>query len=213
VDAEGSYPPPRQKDVHAPRHRKNFEAQDTIPNLISNQDFITYENIRIWSSWKPEWSSERIKEQDHSRLYAAIEEAERRNYPHPYLMMAEWANDESKPLEIRATMLQKCASYRGIKPKQTVAIGREVPTFTTEEQAQAFLAEFISAMAPDLEPAEIASMTKQWIESNFHAKILSVQRPRQPAVSAFYAQPSVMAPWMAVATHISIRSSVTNFLR
>jgi hypothetical protein len=38
-----------------------------------------------------------------------------KDYPHPYLMMAEWANDETKPLEIRAAMLKECASYRYVK--------------------------------------------------------------------------------------------------
>jgi hypothetical protein len=41
----------------------------------------------------------------------AVQEADKK-YPHPYLMMAEWANDPNKPIEIRATMLKECASYR-----------------------------------------------------------------------------------------------------
>ena len=44
----------------------------------------------------------------------AVEAADQK-YPHPYLMMAEWANDETKPLEIRAAMLKECASYRYVK--------------------------------------------------------------------------------------------------
>jgi hypothetical protein len=90
----------------------------------------------------------------------ACEEADQREYPHPYLMMAEWANDESKPLEIRAAMLKECASYRCVKPKQTVAIEAEVPVFNTAEQAETFLAEFMRDMAPDLEPAELTSMIR-----------------------------------------------------
>jgi hypothetical protein len=92
----------------------------------------------------------------------AVEAADQK-YPHPYLMMAEWANDPSKPIEIRAAMLKECASYRCVKPKQTLAVESTVPVFQTEQQAEAFLAEFISAMAPDLEPDQIAAMTRQWV--------------------------------------------------
>ena len=98
-------------------------------------------------------------------FYAAIEEAEKRNYPHPYLQMAEWANDKSKPLEVRAAMLKECAAYRCVKPKQTIGIKSEVPVFANENQAEQFLAEFISTIAPDLEPAELATMTRQFITS------------------------------------------------
>jgi hypothetical protein len=92
-------------------------------------------------------------------------------YPHPYLMMAEWANDENKPLEIRAAMLKECAAYRCIKPKQTLAIESRVPVFQSEGQAEQFLAEFISAIAPDLEPTETPSI--------FNDKLKSTQAPQK----------------------------------
>jgi hypothetical protein len=75
---------------------------------------------------------------------AACEEADRRGYPHPYLQMAEWVNDETKPLEVRKDLLKECASYRCPKPKQTVAVETTVPVFQSEDQAEQFLAEFIS---------------------------------------------------------------------
>jgi hypothetical protein len=103
------------------------------------------------------------------------EEAKRRGYPHPYLQMAEWANDPNKPLEIRCAMLKECASYTCVKPKQSIAIESDVPIFQSETQAEQFLAEFISAMAPSLEPAEIASMTKQWIETKREGKELELK--------------------------------------
>jgi hypothetical protein len=89
--------------------------------------------------------------------------------------MAEWANDESKPMEIRAAMLKECAAYRCVKPKQTLAIESQVPVFQTEEQAEQFLAQFIHDMAPALEPAEITSMTKQWIEAKREGKELELK--------------------------------------
>jgi hypothetical protein len=97
-------------------------------------------------------------------FHRAVELADQK-YPHPYLQMAEWANDPTKPLEIRAVMLKECASYRCVKPKQTIGIQSEVPVFQSEDQAESFLAQFISDLAPDLEPLEVAAMTKQWIES------------------------------------------------
>jgi hypothetical protein len=104
-------------------------------------------------------------------------------YPHPYLMMAEWANDENKPLEIRAAMLKECASYRCVKPKQSIAIQHDVPTFESAEQAEQFLAEFISAMAPELEPEQIATMTRQFILSKRGGKELELKVANQGNLS------------------------------
>jgi hypothetical protein len=117
-------------------------------------------------------SKNKITQQFHEACRIADEE---RGYKHPYLMMAEWANDESKPLEIRAAMLKECAAYRCMKPKQTIGIESEVPVFQSEDQAEQFLAEFISAMAPDLEPAELASMTRQFIISKREGKELDLK--------------------------------------
>jgi hypothetical protein len=108
----------------------------------------------------------------------AVEAADQK-YPHPYLMMAEWANDESKPLEVRAAMLKECASYRCVKPKQTIGIESTVPVFQTEQQAEAFLAEFISAMAPDLEPEQIAAMTRQWVMCKREGRELELKAANQ----------------------------------
>jgi hypothetical protein len=38
----------------------------------------------------------------------------------------------------------KCAGYRCVKPKQTVATESEVPVFSSAEQAEAILAAFIA---------------------------------------------------------------------
>jgi hypothetical protein len=99
-----------------------------------------------------------------SRDFAeAVEETKLRGYPHPYLQMYDWAMDQTKPLEFRGNMLKECASYVCPKPKSTVAIVSTVPVFQSETQAEQFLAEFIAAMAPDLEPEQIAAMTRQWV--------------------------------------------------
>ena len=106
-------------------------------------------------------------------------EAADEKYSHPYLMMAEWANDESKPLEIRAAMLKECAAYRCVKQKQTLAVEQTVPIFSSEDQAEQFLAEFISAMAPDLEPAELTNMIRSWIISKREGKELELKVENQ----------------------------------
>ena len=67
-------------------------------------------------------------------------------------------------------MLKECAAYRCVKPKQTIGIESEVPVFANENQAEQFLAEFISTIAPDLEPAELATMTRQFINPSAKAK-------------------------------------------
>jgi hypothetical protein len=113
-----------------------------------------------------------------NKLTKQFEEAVRladERFTHPYLMMAEWANDPEMPIEIRAAMLKECASYRCIKPKRTVAIETQVPTFSSEEQAETFLAEFIAAIAPDLEPVELATITRQWIASKREGKELELK--------------------------------------
>jgi hypothetical protein len=108
-------------------------------------------------------------------FHEAYEEAKRRGYTHPFLAMMEIANDMTQPVERRDGMLREAASYVCPKPRQTVAIERDVPVFTSEQQAEAFLAEFIAAIAPDLEPTELANMTRQFILSKREGKELELK--------------------------------------
>jgi hypothetical protein len=64
---------------------------------------------------RPKGSKNKLA-QDFQKAYEAADQ----KYPHPYLMMAQWANDPNKPIEIRTPMLKECASYRCVKPKQTL---------------------------------------------------------------------------------------------
>jgi hypothetical protein len=89
--------------------------------------------------------------------------------------MMEIANDPKVSDERRDAMLKECASYVCPKPKVQASVEREVPTFTTADKAEAFLAEFISTMAPDLEPAEIATMTRQFIMSKREGEELELK--------------------------------------
>ena len=108
-------------------------------------------------------------------FYAAYEESKNRGYKHPLLMMLEIANDPNASLERRDVMLKEAASYLCPKPRQTVAISTDVPVFQSESQAEQFLAEFISAIAPDLEPVELATLTRQFITSKRDGKELELK--------------------------------------
>ena len=94
-------------------------------------------------------------------FHDAYEEAKAKGYKHPYLVMVEWAHDETKPLEIRAAMLKECASYTCTKPKLTVR--SEVPVLSSVEQAEFFLATL--AVENDFDPIELMTVIKHWIES------------------------------------------------
>lgn len=93
-------------------------------------------------------------------FHEAYEEAKTR-FKHPYLLMMDWAHDESKPLEIRAAMIKEAASYTCTKPKITVR--SEVPVLSSIEQAEAFLATI--AAENDLDPIELMTAVRQWIDS------------------------------------------------
>jgi hypothetical protein len=109
-------------------------------------------------------------------FYAAYEEVKKLpGYQHPLRLMYEWAMDPNLPIEIRAAMLKEYASYLCHKPKQTIAVESTVPVFSSAEQAEEFLAEFIAAIAPDLEPAELATMTRQFILSKREGKELELK--------------------------------------
>jgi hypothetical protein len=96
-------------------------------------------------------------------LDKACEEADRRGYPHPYLQMAEWANNPNIEMSIRSDMLKACASYRCPKPKESHHVELTVPPLTTIEQAEAFLASL--AAETDLEPLELIATIRHWIDS------------------------------------------------
>jgi hypothetical protein len=119
---------------------------------------------------RPKGSKNKLA-QDFQKAYEAADQ----KYPHPYLMMAEWANDPNKPIEIRAAMLKECASYRCMKPKQTLAIEKNIPVFENEDQAEQFLSEFLSEISPDLEPVELAQMIRAWIISKREGKELELK--------------------------------------
>ena len=95
-------------------------------------------------------------------------------YQHPIKLMYQWAMDPNKPIEIRAAMLKEFASYICPKPKLKVSVD-QVPTFESAEQAEAFLAEFISVIAPHLEPPELATMTRQFILSKREGRELELK--------------------------------------
>ena len=122
---------------------------------------------------RPPGSKNKITKDFHDAYEAAIE----KGYKHPYQEMMEWVHDASKPLEIRAAMLKECASYTCVKPKQTIGIEPEtVPVFQSEDQAEQFLAEFIATIAPDLDPIELATMTRQYIMSKREGEELHLKR-------------------------------------
>jgi hypothetical protein len=109
-------------------------------------------------------------------FYAAYEEVKNLpGYQHPLRLMYQWAMDPNLPIEVRAAMLKEFASYLCHKPKQTIAVEQTVPVFANEAQAETFLAEFIAAIAPDLEPAELAAMTRQFITSKREGKELELK--------------------------------------
>jgi hypothetical protein len=85
----------------------------------------------------------------------------RRKRKHSYLLMLDWAHDESKPVEVRAAMIKEAASYTCTKPKITVR--SEIPAFTSVDQAESFLATI--AAENDLDPIELATMVRHWIDS------------------------------------------------
>jgi hypothetical protein len=93
-------------------------------------------------------------------FHEAYEEAKTK-YKHPYLLMMEWAHDESKPLEVRAAMIKEAASYTCTKPKITVR--SEVPVLSSIEQAETFLATL--AAENDLDPIELMTAVRHWIDS------------------------------------------------
>jgi hypothetical protein len=94
-------------------------------------------------------------------FHDAYEQAKDKGYSHPYLVMMEWAHDESKPVEIRAAMLKECASYTCTKPKLTIR--SEVPVLTSIEQAEAFLATLTAES--ELDPIELLTAIRHWIDS------------------------------------------------
>jgi hypothetical protein len=109
-------------------------------------------------------------------FYAAYEQIkELPGYQHPLRLMYDWAMDPNLPIEVRASMLKEYASYLCHKPKQTIAVESTVPVFQSPEQAESFLAEFIASVAPDLEPAELATMTRQFIMSKREGKELELK--------------------------------------
>jgi hypothetical protein len=96
-------------------------------------------------------------------LEEACQEADRRGYPHPYLQMAEWANDETKPLEFRGSMVKECAAYRCPKPKETRSIQFDIQQLTSVEQAEASIVAI--ATENDLDPVELITAIRHWIDS------------------------------------------------
>ncbi len=106
----------------------------------------------------------------------AYEEAIRQGYKHPFLVMTQWAHDETKPLEVRAAMLKECASYTCTKPKITVR--SEVPVLTSLEQAESFLGTI--AAENDLDPVELANVVKHFIESKRAGDALKIKQLDDP---------------------------------
>jgi hypothetical protein len=96
----------------------------------------------------------------------AFEESKARGYTHPFLRMMEIANDENEPTERRDTMLLAAASYAcpkaGTIQHQFVA---EVQQPTTIEQAENILSQLFVELAPELDPVQLATMIRAWIES------------------------------------------------
>ena len=114
----------------------------------------------------PKGRPTRSKNKINRDFYAAYEKVkELPGYQHPLRLMYDWVMDQNLPIEVRAAMLKEFGSYLCVKPKQTIGIETKVPVFQTEAQAEQFLAEFISAIAPDLDPVELASMIRQFIMS------------------------------------------------
>src|SRR5215469_16075944 len=96
----------------------------------------------------------------------AYEEAKERGYTHPYLRMMEIANDPNVSEERRDAFLKECASYAcpkaGTIQHQSVS---EVPHPTSIEQAENLLAQLFVELAPELDPVQLTSMLRIWIES------------------------------------------------
>jgi hypothetical protein len=104
-------------------------------------------------------------------FHEAYEEAKNQGYKHPFLVMMQWAHDESKPVEIRAAMLKECASYTCTKPKLTIK--SEVPVLTSIEQAEAFLATLTAES--DLDPIELLTAIRHWIDSKREGQELQLK--------------------------------------
>ena len=96
----------------------------------------------------------------------AFEEAKVRGYTHPYLRMMEIANDPNEKTERRDTMLLAAASYAcpkaGTIQHQFVA---EVQQPASIEHAENILSQLFVELAPELDPTQLASILKAWIES------------------------------------------------
>jgi hypothetical protein len=99
-------------------------------------------------------------------FHEAYEEAKSRGYTHPYLRMMEIANDPNTSEERRDAFLKECASYAcpkaGVIQHQLVS---EVQQPTSIEHAEDILAQLFAELAPELDPIQLATMLKAWIES------------------------------------------------
>ena len=95
--------------------------------------FVSGEEWNGNANGRPSGSKNKI-----GRDFQLVYEERKEKYKQPYLLMLEWAHDESKPVEVRAAMIKEAASYTCTKPKITVR--SEVPVLSSVEQAESFLA-------------------------------------------------------------------------
>jgi hypothetical protein len=93
----------------------------------------------------------------------AYEESKRRGYKHPYLQMMEIVNDKTQPAARRDAFLIECG--RLVKPKSGFQPAISIPDISTIEDAERFLATLVLEGGPDLDPVQLSTLVKNWIES------------------------------------------------
>jgi hypothetical protein len=138
---------------------------------------MTFQSGAAWQNSGGNHSGRRVgsKNKDGRDYLLAVEECDKRGYPHPFLMMMEWAMDETKPLELRVSLLKEAVSYRVAKPKQTVVVETEVPQPSSIEEAESFLAALSAEYAQELTPLELSTLLLNWIKSKREGKELELK--------------------------------------
>jgi hypothetical protein len=95
----------------------------------------------------------------------SYQEAKARGYPHPYLRMMEIVCDPNEDKTRRDMFLKECASYTCNKPRYIRHVEGELPNFNTIEEAEIYLRNLAIESAQQLEPEELATIVRAWIES------------------------------------------------
>jgi len=106
---------------------------------------------------------------------AAYQEAKDRGYPHPYLLMMEIVCNPNEDPQRRDMFLKECASYVCHKPRNFRPTDSPVPQLNTIEDAEKYLAHLAHELGNELEPLELATVIRHWIESKRAGQELDIK--------------------------------------